>query len=131
MAVLHLLSELIRLVIWMGGFAQLVGMPVAWLRLRNTSAWRERPPELRRIDLLSLFILPSTVVAIAWGWLLAIVIALGGFGLSWQALLIVMWGAPVIFVPWWAMQLDEARFRQVAEAARRNRERKQKQTQEK
>src|SRR3954447_24590883 len=100
MKVLHLLADLTRLVIWMGGLAQLVGMPVAWLRLRNTSAWRQRPPELRRIDLLALFILPSTVVAIAWGWLLVIVIALGGFGLSWQVLLIVMWGAPVIFVPW-------------------------------
>lgn len=36
-------------------FAQVVGVPTAWLRLRRTEAWANRPRDVRRLDLLVAF----------------------------------------------------------------------------
>lgn len=48
-------------------------MPVAWLRLRGTPEWLNRPADVRRIDLLSRFVARITGFAGAW----ALVISLG------------------------------------------------------
>lgn len=47
-------------------FAELVGVPIAWLRLRNTVEWSNRPEGTRSIDLLSRFVRPVTGFAGAW-----------------------------------------------------------------
>lgn len=124
MTLLEFLVTAGKTVIWMGAYAQLLGMPVAWLRLRKTAAWKDRPEGPRRIDLLAKFIVRPTVLTIAWGWLALIVAALGGLGLSDGALLVLIGGAPVIFVPWMVFQLDASRFPQLVENARRAHEAK-------
>lgn len=37
-------------------WTELIGLPVAWLRVRRTKAWRMRPYQVRRIPLLKDFI---------------------------------------------------------------------------
>ena len=109
MSALELLSGLAVSVIWMGGWAQLIGMPIAWLRLRGTAAWAERPAGVRRIDLLAAHLTRPTLATVVWGWLVVLVAAIGGLGLSDAAILALMFGAPLIFVPWAVLQLDRDR----------------------
>jgi len=106
MSAVELLSGLAISVIWMGGWAQLIGMPVAWMRLRGTRAWGERPEGVRRIDLLAAFLARPTVASVLWGWLVILVAAVGGLGLSGGTLAVIMFGGPLIFVPWAVLQLD-------------------------
>jgi hypothetical protein len=47
-------------------FAELLGVPVAWFHLRKSSAWLNRPPGARRIDLLSRFVWPITGFVGVW-----------------------------------------------------------------
>ena len=124
MTAFKFIAAFFEIVIWMGALAQLLGMPVAWLRLRNTPAWKNRPAGVRRIDLLARFIIRATASAIVWGWVMLVVIVLGGLGFSGMALLVLTWGAPVIFVPWIVLQLDESRFPGMVEEARLEHERK-------
>ena len=121
MTVFELLGAMVMLVVWMGAYTQLLGIPVAWLRLRHTVAWERRPDGVRRIDLLAEFVLGPTARTIAWGWLALIVLAIGGLGLSSGAVFVVMWGAPVLFVPWAVLRLDGDRFPQVVERVRERR----------
>ena len=80
MTAIQLIGALAISTIWMCAWAQLIGMPIAWSRLRRTLA------------------------------------AIGG--LSGGALLVVMFGAPAIFVPWAVVNLNVARFPHVAERVR-------------
>jgi hypothetical protein len=122
--VVHVLRDVVMLVIWMGAWAQLLGMPVVWLRLRRTAAWRDRPAGVRWIDLLARFILPITILTVIWGWVIAFLGLLGGAGFSGGALLLVLFGGPVLFVPWWVLQQDVSRFPAMVEELRLERERK-------
>jgi hypothetical protein len=122
--VVRALSDFVMLVVWMGAWAQLLGMPVAWLRLRRTDAWKNRPAGLRPIDLLARFILRVTVVTVVWGCIVAIVGLLGGAGFSGGALLLILFGAPALFVPWWVLQQDLSDFPSMVEELREARERK-------
>lgn len=124
MAALDFLAAMATAAIWMGAYAQLVGMPMAWFCLRKLPAWRERPDGLRGIDLLAEFILGPTALTILWGWAILAVAAVGGLGFSGGALLAVLFGAPAIFVPWVVLQLDIGRFPGVVDGASRRRERK-------
>ena len=56
------------------------------------------------------------------GWLILVVAALGGLGLS--AFLILGLGAPLIFVPWGVLRLDASRFSHLVEEARLKQEQK-------
>ena len=107
-------TEILRAIfitpIWMGGWAQLIGMPIAWLRVRRTPAWRERPGNVRRIDVLAKFVLPATACAIVWGWALTLVAGLGGLGFSDGALLFLLFVGPLVFVPWLVARRDPARL---------------------
>jgi hypothetical protein len=113
-----LLADLVKAGIFMGAYAQLLGMPIAWLRLRRTAPWRERPHGVRRIDLLADFIIWATVVSIAWGTLVVLADA-AGLGLSTAALLVILRGGPAIFVPWLVLQLDPGRLEAIVEEKKR------------
>jgi hypothetical protein len=101
----ELLKGLAVSVIWIGGWAQAIGMPIAWLRLRKTPGWRKRPAGVRRIDLLAGFVLWPTVVSIAIAWLVLFLAALS-VGLTGGAVAAIVFGAPLIVVPWAVLQLD-------------------------
>jgi len=110
MSALGLLGDLAISVIWMGGWAQLIGIPLAWLRLRGMPAWAERPAGVRRIDLLAAYVTGPTIAAVVWGWAMILLAAIGGLGLSGLTILALTFGAPLIFVPWAVLQLDRARL---------------------
>jgi len=57
-------------VIW----AELVGVSAAWLRLRRTAEWTDRPAGTRRIDLLSRYVGGITALA---GLFAAVVVLVG------------------------------------------------------
>jgi hypothetical protein len=107
MSPFELLRGLAVSVIWIGGWAQAIGMPVAWLRLRNTAGWRDRPQGVRRVDILAEFMLWPTVLSIAIAWLVLFLAALS-IGLTGGAAAAIMFGAPLIVVPWAVLQLDPA-----------------------
>lgn len=58
--------------------AELIGVPFAWLRLRRTDAWENRPQGVRRIDLLATFIAKITGLV----GLLAALVAVSGLIVS-------------------------------------------------
>ncbi len=116
MTAIQLIGALAISTIWMGAWAQLIGMPIAWSRLHRTRAWADRPEGIRRIELLADFVIAPTAASIVWGWLVILLAAIGG--LSGGALAVVMFGAPAIFVPWAVVNLNVARFPHVAERVR-------------
>jgi hypothetical protein len=99
----HTLSSLALLWIPLGAYAQLLGMPIAWLKVRRTRRWRER--EERGIDLLAALLRDPTGLTIAWGYATVLTaIALGGEPpLAYQA---VIWGPPLLFVPAMAISVN-------------------------
>jgi hypothetical protein len=109
--------------IWFGGFAQLIGMPIAWLRVRKTDAWRNRPGNVRRIDLLGGFIREAVDLTIVWTFL-AMLVLLSAIFLGWSGVvtgaLILLVAGPLLFVPWIVLRLDVSRFSKVVEEARRS-----------
>jgi hypothetical protein len=124
MTVFDFLVAVATSVIWMGAYAQLLGMPVAWVRLRKRPAWRKRPSGVRRIDLLAAFVLGPTALSVVWGWAVLAIAAIGGLGFSGGALLALLFGAPVIFVPWAVFRLDTERLPRLVEDASRRQEEK-------
>lgn len=54
-------------------WAELLGVPVAWWRLRKTAEWAERPTGARRIDLLSRYVGGVTALAGVWAGLVVLV----------------------------------------------------------
>ncbi len=110
--------------IFVGGMAQLIGMPIAWLRLRKTDAWRDRPRNLRRIDLLAGFIREAVDLTIVWTCLFILII-LASLLVGWQGVtlgaFILLFAGPLLFVPWIVLALDVGRFPEVVEAARQGR----------
>jgi len=67
--------EIFKLVIGAVVVAELIGVPTAWLRLRRTAEWANRPKDTRRMELLSRYVRDITGFAAAW----ALVVALTGF----------------------------------------------------
>jgi len=67
--------EIFKLVIGAVVVAELIGVPAAWLRLRGTVEWANRPTDTRRMELLSRYVRRTTGFAAAW----ALVVALTGF----------------------------------------------------
>lgn len=54
-------------------WAELLGVPVAWLRLRRSPEWRDRPQGTRRIDLLSRYVGGVTALAGVWAGVVMVV----------------------------------------------------------
>lgn len=111
--------------LWVAAISELVGLPVAWAKVRHTRAWRERPRDVRGIDLLESYIRP-----ILWeaGWVALFVLALGAL-LTWALGLkdtpVVVAGSllifliPAILVGLAVNRLDRREFETlVSEAAR-------------
>jgi hypothetical protein len=111
------LPGLLVLPIFVGGLAQLIGMPVAWLRLRRTRAWIDRPAGVRTLDLLAAYLKPVTTIAIAasaiFATLFLLVCYAGGeaSGSAWViAGLAALYGLPLLFVPFAAASLEPSRL---------------------
>jgi hypothetical protein len=108
--------------IWFGGLAQLIGMPIAWLRLRKTDGWQNRPDGVRRIDLLAGFIREAVDLAIVWTFL-ALLVILTATLFDWSGVAlgaaILLFVGPLLFVPWIVLRLDLSRFPEVVEGVRR------------
>jgi len=107
--------------IWFGGLAQLIGMPIAWLRLRKTDSWRGRPGGVRRIDLLAGFIQEAVDLAIVWTFL-GVLVILASTVLGWSGVAlgaaVLLFAGPLLFVPWIVLRLDLERFPEVVEQVR-------------
>lgn len=58
-------------------WAELVGVPVAWLRVRKMEAWRNRPRESGSIRLLSIYIVQVTGMVVAWAILMSTCVVVG------------------------------------------------------
>lgn len=56
-------------------WAELIGVPVAWMRLRKTAEWSEKPTDVRSIDLLARFVGKLTGLVVLW----VAITALGAF----------------------------------------------------
>lgn len=65
-------GEVFKLVLGGAIFAELVGVPVAWMRLRRTGEWANRPEGMRSLELLARFVKPVTGFAAAWGLVVAL-----------------------------------------------------------
>jgi hypothetical protein len=52
--------------------AELIGVPVAWLRLHRTVEWANRPVDVRRMELLSRYVRRTTGFAAFWAAIVAL-----------------------------------------------------------
>lgn len=62
-----------------GWWAQLLGVPAAWLRVRRSSAWQRRPAGLGRLPLLKDFIGLYTFAATIFGAIVGLATWAGTF----------------------------------------------------
>lgn len=57
-------------------WAEVLGVPFAWLRLRHSDTWINRPANVRRLDLLATFVAKITGLAALIGGLTALSVVL-------------------------------------------------------
>jgi hypothetical protein len=109
--------------LWVAAISELVGLPMAWRKVRRTRAWQERPRDVRGIDLLESYIRP-----ILWetGWVALFVLGLGalltwGLGLTGTplavAVYLMVFLIPAILVGVAVSRLDPRDFETVVSAA--------------
>jgi hypothetical protein len=123
MELIGALKTLFLVPVWVGGLVQLFGMPVAWLRVRGSAAWAERPPGMRRITLLAAYMRPVTETAVVCGSAAALVLIFVDVafrpdqsevaGFAYAALLV---GLPLTLAPWAVSRLDPSRLRALVDA---------------
>jgi hypothetical protein len=58
---------IINMVLGAAIWAEVIGVPVAWLKLRRSDVWQDRPSGVRRIDLLATFVAKITALAAMLG----------------------------------------------------------------
>lgn len=58
-------------------FAQLVAVPAAWLKLRRTAVWADRPRNVRSLDLLVAFSGRSVILGAIFGAIVGLGIWIG------------------------------------------------------
>lgn len=104
--------------IWFGGLAQAVGLPIAWLRVRGTDAWRNRPSGVRRVDLLAEWIRTPTEVTLLWTFLMLLVL-IGALLLDWPGIAtlaaVLLVAFPLLIVPLMVLSLDVRHFEHLVE----------------
>jgi hypothetical protein len=119
------LKTLVMLPFWVGALVQLSGMPVAWLRVRRSAAWAERPPALRRVPLLAAYMRPVTEVAVLCAFAVALMLVLVHSVLRPAASEvpgivygILLFGLPLALAPWAVARLDPSRLSALVDARR-------------
>jgi hypothetical protein len=117
MSVFGALVAFVEAVVWIGGWSMLVGLPLAWLRLRGSRAWVGRPDEGRSLDLMLLgeFVHRTVWVAILWAWLTLVALEISDWEVSSIEYLFLIWGPPTVFVPCAVLSLDVGRFPRIVE----------------
>lgn len=73
-------TEIVKLVLGSMIWAELIGVPVAWLHLRRSDAWLNRSAEAKRLDLLARYV--GKVTGMVGIWSLAVLL---GAILGWAA----------------------------------------------
>ena len=58
---------IVNMVLGAAIWAEVIGVPVAWLKLRRSDVWQDRPSNVRRIDLLTTFVAKITALAAVLG----------------------------------------------------------------
>lgn len=97
----------------LGAYAQLIGMPIVWLRLRRSAEWRA-VAGMRKIDLLARLLDVPTALTIVWGYLaLLAVAAVDGTAIAYA---VVIYGPPLVFVTAMALAIQPE---EIAEAGGR------------
>lgn len=71
------LTDVFRSILVYAIWAQLVGIPVAWLRVRKLEAWKERPEEDGHVKLLSKYMAKVTGLIVSWAALVSICVVIG------------------------------------------------------
>ncbi len=71
--------EILKLVLSSMIWAEILGVGVAWLSLRGSGHWSERPAEERRIDVLARYV--GKVTTLVGGW--SLIIACSALLTSW------------------------------------------------
>jgi hypothetical protein len=110
--------------LWVAAVSELVGLPAAWIKVRRTAAWRERPRDVRGIDLLERFIRPLlwetgpfafAVLALAalLAWALGLSQTAAGFVYG------LVFVIPALLVGWAASKLEPEEFAALVEEHRR------------
>lgn len=65
-------TEIVKLVLGSMIWAEIIGVPVAWIKLRGTQEWANRPRDVGCLDLLARFV--GKITAMVGIWALVIVI---------------------------------------------------------
>ncbi len=71
------LMDVFRAIFFYGFVAELIGVPVAWFRVRKLEAWKDRPEDPGPLSLLSLYISKVTAMLILWGILVSLSVFAG------------------------------------------------------
>ena len=66
--VVEVVVSLVMIPLWFGGVAELFGIPVVWLRVRRTAAWRQLSVDRGKFGALAHLVRVPTVLTIAWGY---------------------------------------------------------------
>jgi ABC-type sugar transport system permease subunit len=109
--------------LWVAAISELVGLPVAWLKVRRTRCWRERPAGVRGIDLLERFIRPilweGVAVALVVFALVALLVWALGLGdtTAGKGAYALVFAIPAILVGVAVWRLDPEEFAKVTESA--------------
>jgi hypothetical protein len=109
--------------LWVAAVSELVGLPVAWWKVRGTTAWRQRPRDVRGIDLLESYIRPIVMEAglFALGvlvFLAALIWLLGLTGAMAAGIYCLVFVVPAILVAVAVSRLEAESFGAVVAAHR-------------
>jgi len=71
------LTDIFRAILMYAALAEIVGVLVAWLKVRKTEAWQARPREDGSIRILSIYIAGVTGLVVVWGVLVGTSVVIG------------------------------------------------------
>jgi hypothetical protein len=71
------ITDVFRSILVYAIWAEVLGVVVAWLRVRKLDAWRERPVEDGSIRLLSIYVVKVTGLMVAWAIIVSLCVIIG------------------------------------------------------
>jgi len=71
------ITDVFRSVLMYAVWAEIVRVLAAWIKVRNTQVWQERPREDGSIRMLSVYIAGITALVVAWGVLVSVSVFIG------------------------------------------------------